>query len=413
MTEDVTVVDITEQPKPVVVLGSTGSVGVATLDVIQQHPESFQVFGLVAQRNHERLFAQCLVHKPVFAYLSDRAAAKTLRNALREAKSQTQVLDTPEQLTALVTDPAVAIVMSAIVGCAGLMPTLAAAQAGKRVLLANKESLVVAGELIMSAVQQQGALILPIDSEHNAIYQCAPPGLRCGPGAAQMLRSAGVRRVFLMASGGPFREMPKAEFEFVTPAQALKHPVWQMGPKISIDSATMMNKGLELIEACWLFNLPPDQIQIVVHPDAVIHGMVEYVDGSIIAQMATADMRVPIAHGLHWPHRLASGAEHLDVFALNGLSFAEPDAQKFPCLRLARQAMVAGGTAPAVLNAANEAAVAAFLAEQIGFTDIPALVDEALQRLPLMSASELEAVLAADKASRALVAERIQTMVSL
>lgn len=404
--------DITDQPKPVVVLGATGSVGVATLDVIQQHPEGFQVFGLAASRNHERLLAQCLVHKPLYAYMADKNAARALRNALKEAQSQTQVLDTPEQLIAMVTDPAVAVVMSAIVGCAGLMPTLAAAQAGKRVLLANKESLVVAGELIMSAVAEQAAVILPIDSEHNAIYQCAPPGLICGPGAEQTLRGAGVRRVFLMASGGPFRELPKAEFEMVTPAQALKHPVWQMGPKISIDSATMMNKGLELIEACWLFDLSPDQIQIVVHPDAVIHGMVEYVDGSVIAQMATADMRVPIAYGLHWPKRLASGAEHLDIFALNGLSFAEPDAQKFQCLRLARQAMVTGGTAPAVLNAANEAAVAAFLAEQIGFTDIPALVDDALQTIALTDASDLETLMAADRASRKLVGERIQAMAS-
>jgi 1-deoxy-D-xylulose-5-phosphate reductoisomerase len=226
-----------------------------------------------------------------------------------------------------------------------------------------------------------------------------------------MLRRAGVRRLFLMASGGPFRDMPMGEFEHITPAQALNHPVWQMGPKISIDSATMMNKGLELIEACWLFDLSPDHIQIVVHPDAVIHGMVEYVDGSVIAQMATPDMRVPISHGLHWPERFSCGAEQLDVFALNGLSFAEPDMQKFPCLRMARQAMIAGGTAPAVLNAANEAAVAAFLAEKIGFTDIPALVDEALQRMSLSPVLDLETVLETDQATRTFVADRIAAMV--
>jgi 1-deoxy-D-xylulose-5-phosphate reductoisomerase len=405
-------VDITDQRKSVVVLGATGSVGVATLDVIQQHPETFNVFGLAAYGNHERLLAQCLVHRPRYAFLADPKAAKHLRQALEDASAKTQVLETEKQLTDMVTDSEVSIVMSAIVGCAGLVPTLAAARAGKRILLANKESLVVAGALIMSAVERTGALILPIDSEHNAIYQCVPPGLRCGPGAKQAMRAAGVRKLFLMASGGPFRDWPMSDFEQVTPKQALNHPVWQMGPKISIDSATMMNKGLELIEACWLFDLTPDDIRVVVHPEAVIHGMVEYLDGSIIAQMAAADMRVPIAYGLQWPNRLASGAEQLNIFDLNGLSFAEPDLYKFPSLRLARQAMITGGSAPAILNAANEAAVAAFLAGRVGFTDIPALVEEALQCLPVTDVVDLETVLAVDQAARSLVEGRISAMAS-
>ncbi|MEJ2742181.1 MAG: 1-deoxy-D-xylulose-5-phosphate reductoisomerase [Gammaproteobacteria bacterium] len=378
------------QSRSVVILGATGSVGVAT-----------------SQRDHERLLAQCRVHQPQYAFLSDERAASILRDKVRDLGLATEVLTGDAQLLALVSDPEVAIVMSAIVGCAGLKPTLAAAQAGKRLLLANKESLVVAGELLIRVAAESGAVILPIDSEHNAIYQAAPAGLPCGAEAGDFLKRSGVRRLFLMASGGPFRTAPAAELERVTPQQALRHPVWRMGPKISIDCATMMNKGLELIEACWLFDVAPDDVKIVVHPEAVIHGMVEYVDGSVIAHMASADMRIPIAYGLHWPNRVASGVEPLDIFTLDGLSFAESDAQKFPCLRLARQAMVAGGIAPATLNAANEEAVAAFLAEQIAFTAIPTLVEAALDCADWREASSVEAVLAADAAARRVVQDRI------
>ncbi|NMQ20586.1 1-deoxy-D-xylulose-5-phosphate reductoisomerase [Candidatus Competibacter phosphatis] len=386
----------------VAILGSTGSIGVSTLDVLRRHPDRFRVAALTAHRDVEALFQQCLMHEPDVAVLADTAAAERLRERLRVAGQSVEVLAGVSGLERAATLPEVAYVMAAIVGAAGLPPTLAAARAGKRVLLANKEALVMAGPLFMAAIRQHGAELLPIDSEHNALFQCLPADF-----ASIGLAAAGVRRLLLTGSGGPFRTAPLAQLADATPEQACAHPNWNMGRKISVDSATMMNKGLEVIEAHWLFEAPTAAIEVVVHPQSVIHSMVEYQDGSVLAQLGNPDMRTPIAHALAWPRRLASGVTFLDFARLGKLEFQAPDFARFPCLRLAFAALEAGGTAPAVLNAANEVAVQAFLDRRIRFTDIAAVVEHALERVPTSAAEELAAILAGDSQARTVVARWI------
>jgi 1-deoxy-D-xylulose-5-phosphate reductoisomerase len=384
--------------KAVTVLGATGSVGASTLDVIGRHPERYRVFALTANGSVDKLFALAQRFEPRYAVLRDERAAEQLRPLLRAAALDTEVLAGEAGLLQVAAHPQVDAVMAAIVGAAGLAPTLAAVQAGKQVLLVNKEALVMAGHLFMDAVAASGAVLLPVDSEHNAIFQCLPSDFRRG------LEQVGVRRILLTGSGGPFRCTPLAELATVTPAAACAHPNWSMGPKISVDSATMMNKGLELIEACWLFGAAPEQVQIVVHPQSVIHSMVEYVDGSVLAQLGNPDMRTPIAHALAWPERTVSGVSPLDLIAVGHLDFQAPDYQRFPCLELAAQALRRGGTAPAALNAANEAAVAAFLQRRIRFTDIPVVIERVLARADVVEPSLLADVQNADRAARELAA---------
>ena len=386
----------------VAILGSTGSIGVSTLDVLRRHPDRFRVAALTAHRDVEALFQQCLMHAPDVAVLADAVAAERLRKRLREAGRSVEVLAGVAGLERAATLSEVAYVMAAIVGAAGLPPTLAAARAGKRVLLANKEALVMAGPLFMAAIRQHGAELLPIDSEHNALFQCLPADF-----ASIGLAAAGVRRLLLTGSGGPFRTAPLAQLADATPEQACAHPNWNMGRKISVDSATMMNKGLEVIEAHWLFEAPTATIEVVVHPQSVIHSMVEYRDGSVLAQLGNPDMRTPIAHALAWPRRLTSGVAFLDFARLGKLEFQAPDFARFPCLRLAFAALEAGGTAPAVLNAANEVAVQAFLDRRIRFTDIAAVVEHALERVPTSAAEELAAILDGDSQARTVVARWI------
>ena len=375
-------------------LGATGSIGGSTLDVIARHPERYRVHALTAHRSREALLALCHRHRPAVAVLEREADAAWLRERLGEADLPTEVRSGPEALVEVAEAAEAEVVMSAIVGAAGLLPTLAAVRAGKRVLLANKEALVMSGALFMEAVRRHGATLLPIDSEHNAIYQCLPVEHRGG------LARHGVTQLLLTASGGPFRGWSAEALSGVTPAQACAHPNWSMGQKISVDSATLMNKGLELIEACWLFDARPDQVEVVVHPQSVIHSMAAYSDGSVIAQLGNPDMRTPIAYGLAWPERIEAGVQALDLFQVARLDFEPPDEVAFPCLRLAREAMAAGGTAPAVLNAANEVAVAAFLAGRLPFTGIAELVARVRDAEPVAPADELEAILEADARAR-------------
>ncbi|ERS91717.1 1-deoxy-D-xylulose-5-phosphate reductoisomerase [Halomonas sp. PBN3] len=378
----------------VTVLGATGSIGGSTLDVIARHPERYRVHALTAHRSREALLALCHRHRPAVAVLEREADAVWLRERLGEANLPTEVRTGPEALVEVAEAAEAEVVMSAIVGAAGLLPTLAAVRAGKRVLLANKEALVMSGALFMEAVRRHGATLLPIDSEHNAIYQCLPVEHRGG------LARHGVTQLLLTASGGPFRGWSAEALSGVTPTQACAHPNWSMGQKISVDSATLMNKGLELIEACWLFDARPDQVEVVVHPQSVIHSMAAYSDGSVIAQLGNPDMRTPIAYGLAWPERIEAGVQALDLFQVARLDFEPPDEVAFPCLRLAREAMAAGGTAPAVLNAANEVAVAAFLAGRLPFTGIAELVARVRDAEPVAPADELEAILEADARAR-------------
>ena len=359
----------------VAVLGSTGSIGLSTLDVLARHPDRFRVVALTANSNAERLAEQCRIYRPTFAAMADPAAAQRLRSLLNGMSGAPEVLSGVEGLEQVAVLPEAAYVMAAIVGAAGLRPSLAAAQAGKRVLLANKESLVMAGALFMDAVAASGAELLPIDSEHNAIFQCLPGEFRAG------LARVGVEQILLTASGGPFRDWPVERLASVTPAQACAHPVWSMGRKISVDSATLMNKGLEVIEACWLFGTGPERITVVVHPQSTIHSLVQYKDGSVLAELGNPDMRTPIAHALAWPERFDSGVDPLDLVALGRLDFQAPDPARFPCLRLAFEAAHAGGSAPLVLNAANEIAVAAFLDERVDFPGIARVVEETLQAM--------------------------------
>ncbi len=383
----------------ITVLGATGSIGLSTLDVIARHPERYQVFALSGYSRVDELLALCLRHRPAFAVVPSAEAALRLREGLAAAACATQVLEGEAGLCEVAAAAEVDAVMAAIVGAAGLRPTLAAVQAGKKVLLANKEALVMSGALFMDAVRQSGAVLLPIDSEHNAIFQCLPGDY--GRGLSQV----GVRRILLTASGGPFRETPQAALADVTPEQACAHPNWSMGRKISVDSASMMNKGLELIEACWLFDAAPAKVEVVVHPQSVIHSLVDYVDGSVLAQLGNPDMRTPIANALAWPERIDSGVAPLDLFAIARLDFQAPDEQRFPCLRLARQAAEAGNSAPAVLNAANEVAVEAFLERRIRFPEIAGMIEQVLDQEPVVPLPSLDAVFAADQRARELARE--------
>ncbi|MAL92719.1 MAG: 1-deoxy-D-xylulose-5-phosphate reductoisomerase [Pseudomonas sp.] len=382
------------RPLQVTVLGATGSIGLSTLDVIARHPDRYAVFALSGFSRLAELRALCLVHRPRFAVAADEAQARALQQQLREDGLTTQVMSGEGGLSEVAAHPETDVVMAAIVGAAGLKPTLAAVQSGKRVLLANKEALVMSGALFMRALRDSGAVLLPIDSEHNAIFQCLPSTY------SQGLGSVGVRRILLTASGGPFREFAPERLIEVTPEQACAHPNWSMGRKISVDSASMMNKGLELIEACWLFDAHPNQVEVVIHPQSVIHSMVDYVDGSVLAQLGNPDMRTPIAHALAWPERIESGVSALDLLQIGRLDFQAPDDSRFPCLQLARQSAENGGTAPAMLNAANEVAVEAFLNRRIRFTEIASIIDDVLNREAPVAVGCLEDVLAADRCAR-------------
>ena len=378
----------------VTILGSTGSIGLSALDVLTRNPARYRILALTAHTQVDRLFEQCRQYRPQKAVLLDARAAAELKDRVQRAGLAVEVLSGTEGLNSVATHPRAHIVVAAIVGAAGLLPSLAAVRAGKRVLLANKEPLVMSGKIFIDEARASGAELLPVDSEHNAIFQCMPAGYRAG-GAP-----TGVRRIYLTCSGGPFRTLSPEALVSVTPEQACAHPNWVMGRKISVDSATLMNKGLEMIEACWLFGVMPDQIEIVIHPQSVIHSMVEYVDGSVLAQLGNPDMRTPIAHALAWPERIESGVKSLDLFDLARLDFERPDAGRFPCLRLAQEATRAGGTAPAILNAANEVAVQAFLERRIGFTEIPRVIEHTLGGMPANPDAELGAVLGDDARAR-------------
>lgn len=382
------------------ILGSTGSIGVSTLDVVSDHPDRYEVFALAAQSNDARLFEQVERFRPRYAVLCDPQAAERLRLRLQQMKGETEVLCGAASLNDIAAAGEVDTVIAAVVGAAGLAPTMAAVSSGKRVLLANKESLVMAGRLFMDAVQANGARLLPVDSEHNAIFQCLPQPM-------VSLQAAGVRRLLLTGSGGPFRDLPLNAFATITPDQACAHPNWSMGRKISVDSATMMNKGLEFIEACWLFDAAPEQIEVVLHPQSIIHSMVEFLDGSVLAQMGQPDMRTPIANCLAWPERIKNKVASLNFLALGSLSFGAPDPERYPCLGLAIAAMRSGGTAPAALNAANEVAVAEFLAGRIGFLQIAETVDRVMQSWTGWEPRDLNCVIQADQRARTMAIEAL------
>ncbi len=376
------------------ILGATGSIGVSTLDVVARHPDRFQVLALTGHSQVDLLAAQCKQFRPAYAVVGSATDAQRLAGLLRADGLRTEVLHGAEALVRVAALPEVDAVMAAIVGAAGLPPTLAAARAGKRVLLANKEALVMAGAVFMADVQRAGALLLPIDSEHNAVFQSMPHDY-----AGKMARS-GVRRILLTASGGPFRTASQETLGQVTPEQAVAHPNWVMGRKISVDSATMMNKGLEVIEAHWLFNAPAEKIEVVIHPQSVIHSLVDYEDGSVLAQLGNPDMRTPIANALAWPERIDSGVAPLDLFAVGQLNFERPDMRRFPCLELAYRALKAEGNSAAVLNAANEVAVAAFLERRLSFLGIAGLIAATLDAVPQGALPDLDAVLEADRQAR-------------
>jgi 1-deoxy-D-xylulose-5-phosphate reductoisomerase len=383
------------------ILGSTGSIGLSTLDVLQRHTDRYRVVALTANRDVDGLAAQCRRFHPALAVMADPDCAGQLRRRLAPSLPDIEVLSGTHGLETAARLPEADYVMAAIVGAVGLLPALAAVRSGKRLLLANKEALVVSGGLFMREAEKHEAQILPIDSEHNAVFQCMPPEFSVGP------EQLGVRRILLTASGGPFLHTPLEALSRVTPEDACAHPNWEMGRKISVDSATMMNKGLEVIEACWLFKTDPQHIQVVLHPQSVVHSMVEYTDGSILAQLGNPDMRTPIAHALAWPERMESGVQSLDLLAVARLDFHAPDLQRFPCLDLAYQAIRAGGTAPAILNAANEVAVGAFLAGRIGFTDIARTVETTLQAVASGPANDLAAILETDGRARAAAEQTI------
>jgi 1-deoxy-D-xylulose-5-phosphate reductoisomerase len=378
-----------QNSKGITILGSTGTIGVNTLNVISQHADSYEIIALTAYSNVEKMLQQCLQYQPQYAVMVEEQAAEQLATALKNQASEVDVLSGSEALETVAQLEQVDYVMAAIVGAAGLLPNLAAAKAGKRVLLANKESLVMSGKLFMDAVTENNATLLPIDSEHNAIFQCLPAsGLQ------------GVTQILLTASGGPFRTRDIDTLHDITPKQAVAHPNWVMGQKISVDSATMMNKGLEVIEACWLFDINADKIQVVIHPQSTIHSMVSYNDGSVLAQLGNPDMRTPIAYGLGWPKRIESGVAPLDLFKLARLDFETPDYNRFPCLRLAYEAHQAGGNATIALNAANEIAVEAFLNRKLRFTDIPMLIEYALEQTTSGTPDTLDGILIQDSESR-------------
>lgn len=378
----------------VTILGSTGTIGEQTLDVIARHPTKYSVFALTANTNVNIMLQQCLQYKPSYAVMLDEQAAKELAEALKNKDVNTTVLTGISSLEDVSSDADVDVVMAAIVGAAGLRPAMAAAKTGKRILLANKETLVMAGKLFMDAVKKGGASLLPIDSEHNAIFQVMPPR------HLNHLADGGIRKIILTASGGPFRQHTQAQIAAATPDLALKHPNWVMGAKITIDSASLMNKGLEVIEAHWLFNANPEQIEVVVHPQSVIHSMVEYIDGSVLAQLGNPDMRTPIAYGLSYPERIEAGVNSLDFLTVGKLEFEAPDTLRFPCLKLAYDALEAGGTASTILNAANEVAVNAFLSGQIKFTGIPDLIASALDQIDIEAVSSIEHLIETDVNAR-------------
>ena len=383
--------------KSICLLGSTGSIGLSTLDVLRLNQNKYSVVALTANKNIERLLEQCIEFKPTYAVVVDQDLAEVFNKKIEQSEAaDTTVLSGIDALEFVAQLPEVDIVVAAIVGAAGLLSTLTAAKAGKRLLLANKESLVVSGDLLMSAVKEGGATLLPLDSEHNALFQCMPDGYQTGQ------RAKGVRKLILTASGGPFLDLGLAELESVTVEQACAHPNWSMGRKISVDSATMMNKGLEVIEASYLFDMPADLIDVLVHPQSIIHSMIDYVDGSVLAQLGNPDMRTPIAHALAWPQRHESGVSPLDFMLNKQLSFEQPSFDKFPCLRLAFEALNMKGTAPAVLNAANEVAVEAFLNKKIRFIDISKLIEKVINDSTIKSADSIESVLQADKETRML-----------
>ena len=383
------------------VLGSTGSIGISTLDVIAQHPERYRAVGLAANTDVAGLFQQCERFQPTVVAMADQASAAELAKRLASIGSSIEVLAGEAGVIAIAELTNAEMVMAAIVGAAGLSPTLAAVRKGKRILLANKESLVVAGDLFMREAKAHKASVLPIDSEHNAVFQCMPQDFEQG------LAAKGVKRILLTASGGPFRTWTNDQLQSVTPEQACAHPNWSMGRKISVDSATMMNKGLEVIEARWLFDATPTQIKVVVHPQSVVHSMVQYVDGSVLAQLGNPDMRTPIAHAMAWPERHGSGVASLDLFEVARLDFEEPDTQRFPCLRLAFDAVAAAGVAPAVLNAANEVAVDAFLSKQLAFVRIPEIIETVLSQNFEGDLDSVEGLMAIDQAARAATEQLI------
>ncbi|MGB5854937.1 MAG: 1-deoxy-D-xylulose-5-phosphate reductoisomerase [Oceanisphaera sp.] len=389
------------------ILGASGSIGQSTLAVVRQHPEQFSLFALSANSNVVRMLADCVEFAPRFAVMTDNIAAKELRRQLAQTACRTQVLSGAQALCEVARDAEVTTVMAAIVGAAGLLSTLAAVEAGKRVLLANKEALVMSGELFIDKVHRHGAELLPIDSEHNAIFQCLPTTLQQNPGRGS-LRDAGVSKILLTGSGGPFRYTPIEQLATVTPAQAIAHPNWSMGPKISVDSATMMNKGLEYIEARWLFNATPEQLQVLVHPQSVIHSMVQYSDGSVLAQLGQPDMMTPIAHALAYPARIASGVAPLDFCALGDLSFMAPDMARYPCLQLAIDACASGQGATTALNAANEVAVSAFLAGNLSFMAIAEVNEAVMQQLGSTAVCNLDDIIAQDNKARTCAAAEIR-----
>lgn len=392
------------QPQQVTILGATGTIGKQTLDVISQHPDRFQSFALTANSNVAVLFAQCMQYRPRFAVMLQPEAAKQLREKLASEGASTIVLEGEQALSDVSSHESVDIVMAAIVGAAGLLPGIAAAEAGKKVLLANKETLVMAGRLFMQSVKQGGATLLPIDSEHNAIFQVMPTK------ASHDLAANGIKKILLTASGGPFRNTSIEQLKTVTKAEALNHPNWVMGPKITIDSATLMNKGLEVIEAHWLFNAAPDKIDVVVHPQSIIHSMVEYVDGSVLAQLGNPDMRTPIAYGLAYPERITSGVSSLDFMTIAKLEFTTPDTVRFPCLRLAFDSLALGGTAPTILNAANEIAVQAFLDETISFMAIPKLNESVLNQLVATKVESINQLIAVDQEARSMTRQMVSNI---
>jgi len=388
--------------RTVTLLGATGSIGHSTLDVIRRHPERFSVYALAAGRRADELAALCREFRPQVAVMADPEAAERLRQLL--ADIPVRVLAGESGLCEVASAPQADTVVAAIVGAAGLRPTLAAVRAGKRVLLANKEALVMSGRLFMDAVATSGAHLLPIDSEHNAIFQCLPPGHVHDPDGA------GVTRILLTASGGPFRNHTAEQLQNVTPDEACAHPNWSMGRKISVDSATLMNKGLELIEACWLFATDPSRIEVHVHPESIVHSMVEYTDGSVLAQLGSPDMRTPIANALAWPERIDAGVPPLDLFAIGRFHFERPDPVRFPCLRLAAEAFRTGGTAPAVLNAANEVAVRHFLEGSLRFSDIPVIIERTLAATEVVEADSFETIFAKDAEARRRAGEQIRLL---
>ncbi len=385
----------------IAVLGSTGSIGVNTLDVISRQNNRFNVFAISANKNTDRLFEQCIQFEPQFAIVADQRAADKLRSQLIASEINTKVLQGPQALNEVVANERVDIVMAGIVGAAGLHSTIAAIEAGKRVLIANKEPIVMLGELIISKAAQSGAEILPVDSEHNAIMQCLPGNFD----VVKNRKIQTIDRILLTASGGPFRSTALDEFDSITPSQACNHPNWEMGQKISIDSATMMNKALELIEACVLFGVDDAKVDILIHPQSIIHSMVEYVDGSVIAQMGPPDMRIAIASALAWPERIRSGAQRLDFLTLAGLEFERPDYRRYPSLKIVNQVIKTGGTAPCVMNAANEIAVEAFINEQIRFTNIVRLIEQTLERCSISDCVDLQSVIDSDVTARRIATD--------